>query len=103
MLTHPLLEQLETLRLKGMAAALAQQNASADSRSFSFEERLTLMIQHEVTERASYRLAQRLRWAKLPLPACTASEARVRDRDRAVRAVRRAPEGDCEHRGAGAH
>jgi DNA replication protein DnaC len=70
MLTHPLLEQLETLRLKGMAAALAQQNASADSRSLSFEERLGLMIQHEVTERASYRLAQRLRWAKLPLPAC---------------------------------
>jgi DNA replication protein DnaC len=70
MLTQPLLEQLETLRLKGMAAALAQQNASADSRSLSFEERLGLMIQHEVTERASYRLAQRLRWAKLPLPAC---------------------------------
>ena len=70
MLTHPLLQQLETLRLKGMAAALAQQNASADSRSLSFEERLGLMIQHEVTERASYRLAQRLRWAKLPLPAC---------------------------------
>jgi DNA replication protein DnaC len=70
MLTHPLLEQLETLRLTGIAAALAQQNASADSRSLSFEERLALMIQHEVTERASYRLAQRLRWAKLPLPAC---------------------------------
>jgi len=28
------------------------------------------MIQHEFTERATHRLVQRLRWAKLPIPAC---------------------------------
>ena len=28
------------------------------------------MIQHEFTERATHRLAMRLRWAKLPMPAC---------------------------------
>ena len=70
MLTPPLIEQLEALRLKGMAAALAQQHASHDARALSFEERLGIMIQHEMTERSSYRLAQRLRWAKLPTPAC---------------------------------
>lgn len=66
MLTQPLIQQLHELRLRGMAASLEQQATSADRSSLSFEERLGLMIQHEVTERASARLAQRLRWARLP-------------------------------------
>lgn len=63
MLTQPLIEQLHELRLRGMAAALEQQGATPDRSALSFEERLGLMIQHERTERASARLAQRLRWA----------------------------------------
>jgi DNA replication protein DnaC len=70
MLTEPLIQQLHTLRLKGMAAALEQQTIVPDRAARSFEDRLGLMIQHEITERASYRLAQRLRWAKLPMQAC---------------------------------
>ena len=70
MLTEPLLQQLHQLRLNGMAAALAQQLASPDRSDRSFEDRLAIMIQHEFTERASHRLTQRLRWAKLPMPAC---------------------------------
>ncbi len=70
MLTEPLIQQLHALRLNGMAAALEQQLASADRTALGFEDRLGLMIQHEITERASFRLAQRLRWAKLPMPAC---------------------------------
>jgi DNA replication protein DnaC len=70
MLTQPLVQQLQHLRLNGMAAALEQQLASPDRTDRSFEDRLALMIQHEITERATYRLAQRLRWAKLPMPAC---------------------------------
>lgn len=66
MLTQPLIQQLHELRLRGMAAALEQQNANADRSALAFEERLGLLIQHELTERASARLAQRLRWAKLP-------------------------------------
>jgi len=66
MLTQPLIQQLHELRLRGMAAALEQQGANADRSALAFEERLGLMIQHELTERASARLAQRLRWAKLP-------------------------------------
>ncbi|MEK7303944.1 MAG: IS21-like element helper ATPase IstB [Pseudomonadota bacterium] len=66
MLIQPLIQQLHELRLRGMACALEQQGANADRSALAFEERLGLMIQHELTERASARLAQRLRWAKLP-------------------------------------
>lgn len=67
MLTEPLIEQLNTLRLRGMAAALEQQLATADGRQLSFEDRLSRMIEQETIERANARLAQRLRWAKLPI------------------------------------
>jgi DNA replication protein DnaC len=70
MLTEPLLQQLHQLRLTGMAAALEQQLASPDRSDRSFEDRLAIMIQHEFTARATQRLTQRLRWAKLPQPAC---------------------------------
>ena len=70
MLTEPLIQQLQQLHLKGMAQALEQQMSGADSTARSFEDRLGLLIQHEITDRASYRLAQRLRWAKLPQNAC---------------------------------
>jgi DNA replication protein DnaC len=70
MLIEPLIKQLHELRLAGMAAALEQQLTFPDLASRSFEDRLGIMIQHEFTERATHRLAQRLRWAKLPMPAC---------------------------------
>jgi DNA replication protein DnaC len=70
MLTEPLIEQLTGLRLRGMAASLEQQLASPDTKRQSFENRLGLMIQQEVLERGNARLAQRLRWAKLPISAC---------------------------------
>ncbi len=70
MLTEPLVEQLQTLRLRGMAAALEQQLNAPDLIEQSFENRLGLMIQQEQIERANARLAQRLRWAKLPIDAC---------------------------------
>ena len=70
MLTEPLIQQLTQLHLNGMAAALEQQTHTADCAARSFEDRLGLMIQNEFTARASHRLAQRLRWAKLPQNAC---------------------------------
>lgn len=70
MLIEPLIQQLEELRLRGMAAALEQQRAAGDRTTLSFEERLGLLIQHERVERSSFRLAQRLRWARLPQAAC---------------------------------
>ncbi len=69
MLTEPLIHQLSELRLHGMAAALEHQMSSPERAQMSFEDRLGLLIQHERTDRASGRLAKRLRWAKLPMPA----------------------------------
>jgi DNA replication protein DnaC len=66
MLTEPMIAQLHTLRLRGMASALAQLLHNAQANALSFEERLSLLIQHEITDRHSQRMAQRLRWAKLP-------------------------------------
>jgi DNA replication protein DnaC len=65
MLTQPLLHQLHELRLRGMAAALEQQLATQAASELTFDERLALLIQHELVERQSCRLRQRLRWAKL--------------------------------------
>src|ERR1700728_2472747 len=64
MLTRPLLQQVHELRLRGMAAALEQQLTTLASTELNFEERLGLLIQHELIERQSCRLRQRLRWAK---------------------------------------
>ena len=66
MLTEPLIQQLRSLKLHGLAAGLEQQLAAPDSQRLSFEERFGVLLQHEVAVRASARLAQRLRWAKLP-------------------------------------
>lgn len=70
MLTEPLVQQLNELRLRGMASALEQQLALPNRAQMAFEDRLGLLIQQELSGRASSRLAQRLRWAKLPLTAC---------------------------------
>jgi len=66
MLTEPLIQQLHSLKLHGLAAGLEQQLAAPDTQRLAFEERFGLLLQHEVAARASARLAQRLRWARLP-------------------------------------
>jgi DNA replication protein DnaC len=48
-----------------MAAALEQQLTTPSASELTFDERLALLIQHELVERQSCRLRQRLRWAKL--------------------------------------
>jgi hypothetical protein len=63
MLTEPLITRLHQLNLKGMAGALVHQTNSADLQAQSFEDRLGMLIEHETTERAGFRFAQRLRWA----------------------------------------
>lgn len=65
MLIHPTLENLRGLRLTGMLAALQDQMQSPEIESMSFEERLGLMVDREVTERAGRRLQTRLRKARL--------------------------------------
>lgn len=70
MLNHPTLDKLQTLRFVGMAKALSEQMASPDIEQLSFEERLGLLIDREITEREDRRLYTRLRQAKLKHDAC---------------------------------
>lgn len=70
MLIDPPITQLGTLGLRSMARALESQQKQTEARTLPFEDRLSLLIQHELVERQSARLAQRLRWAKLGQPAC---------------------------------
>ena len=70
MLNHPTLDKLHELRFIGMAKALTDQMALPDIDELSFEERLGLLVDREVTEREDRRLTTRLRQAKLKQNAC---------------------------------
>jgi DNA replication protein DnaC len=70
MLTHPILENLRALRLGTMAKTLEEQMNMPDAGTLSFEERLGLMVDRELTERGNRRLKTRLRKAKLRVQAC---------------------------------
>lgn len=69
MLTQPLLDKLTQLRLPGFRKALEEQLASPHYTELSFEERLGLLLDVEVTNRANNRLKRRIRAAKFPLQA----------------------------------
>jgi DNA replication protein DnaC len=70
MLNHPTLDKLEALRFSGMVKALTEQMAVPDIEELSFEERLGLLVDREMTEREDRRLKTRLRQAKLKQSAC---------------------------------
>lgn len=70
MLSHPTLEQLNNLRLNGMAQALKEQWEMEDIGEMGFEERLGLLVEREAVVRESRRLQTRLRKAKLRQNAC---------------------------------
>jgi len=67
---HPVLEQLKALKLDGMLEALQGQSKLSDIGKLDFEERLGLLIEHEISLRESKRLKKRLKIAKLKTPAC---------------------------------
>jgi len=64
-LKHPTLDKLHALKLTGTAAALADQSATPDITDLSFEERLGLLVDREMTERDNRRMSSQLRRAKL--------------------------------------
>jgi DNA replication protein DnaC len=69
MLTQPLLEKLSQLGLVGFRAALEEQFASPHYADLSFEERLGLLVDIEVTRRDNAGVNRRIRAARFPLPA----------------------------------
>jgi DNA replication protein DnaC len=67
MLPNPTLDKLQTLRLHGMIKSLSEQHTTPDINDLSFDERLGLMVDREVTERED---ATRLKAARLRHNAC---------------------------------
>jgi DNA replication protein DnaC len=65
MLKHVTLDQLQDLKLHGMARAFEEQLQMSELSELSFDERLGLLVEREATERANRRLTSRLRRAKL--------------------------------------
>ena len=70
MLTHPIMEKLQSMRFFGMVKSLEEQIQMPDIEQLSFEERLGLLVDREMTERENRRLTLRLRKAKLRENAC---------------------------------
>lgn len=69
MLRHPTLETLQALKLTGMATALTEQLEMPEVQRLSFEERLGLLVDRELTAQENRRLARRLATARLRLSA----------------------------------
>ncbi len=69
MLDNATIDGLKALRLHAMAAALAGQQAQAGYSGLGFEERLGLLVDRELTERASRRIERSLKTARLRAPA----------------------------------
>lgn len=70
MLTNPTIEKLKELKLSGMSKAFEEQLHSTDYAQLSFEERIGIMVEREITERENRHLSVRLRQAKLRHQAC---------------------------------
>jgi DNA replication protein DnaC len=70
MLIQQTLQHLSQLKLIGMADALREQQKQPALHSLSFEERLGLLVDHEMTDRSNRRLSNLLRQAKLRQLAC---------------------------------
>ena len=70
MLNHPTLDKLKTLKLLGMIEGLQDQTRQSAIESMSFEERLGLLVDREITHRLDRRLKNRLSQAKLKQNAC---------------------------------
>ena len=70
MLSHPTRDKLQSLRLNGMDQALMEPMNMADIGELSFEERLGLLVDRELTDRDGRRLKTRLQQAKWRQAAC---------------------------------
>jgi hypothetical protein len=60
MLIEPTLDSLNRLKLYGMATALSEQLTQSSAHSLSFEERLGLLVDRELTYRDNRRLTRLL-------------------------------------------
>ncbi len=70
MLINQTLEHLRNLKLTAMAQALEEQMEQPATFDLSFEERLSLLVMREITDRENRRLQRLLKTARLKQPAC---------------------------------
>lgn len=70
MLHHHTIDQLKSLKLNGMAQSLEEQLLVADINQLSFEERIGMLTDREVSFRDNKRLGRLLTQAKLKHAAC---------------------------------
>src|SRR5665811_1386345 len=70
MLNHPTLDKLKILKFHGMIQGLQDQAQHPAIDQMSFEERLGLLVDREMTDRLDRRLKNRLLQAKLKQNAC---------------------------------
>lgn len=73
------LDQLKTLRLDGMLAALADQATSSAAAELRFDDRLSLLVQREIDWRDDKRLARLLKAAKLKVGSASIEDIVWRD------------------------
>ena len=73
MLTQPLLDKLAQLKLAGFRQALAEQLTNPHYNDLSFEERLGLLLDIELTRRTNNRHQRLIRAARFPLQATIAA------------------------------
>ena len=69
MLTQPTIEKLNAMKLTAMAKAFADQMQCPDITQLTFEERFGLIVDHQMTDLDNRRMQNRLKKAKLRLPA----------------------------------
>lgn len=70
MLLQQTLQHLHELKMIGMADALREQQKQPALQALSFEERLGLLVDYEMTDRTNRRVSNLLRQAKLRQQAC---------------------------------
>jgi len=70
MLVHPIVDKLQSLRFFGMRCAFEEQMQTPDIDQLSFEDRMGLLVDREMTERQNRRFKTRLTKAKLRQNAC---------------------------------
>ncbi len=69
MLNQPLLEKLSQLKLPAFRTAFEDQLQNPQYAELSFEERLGLLVDIEITRRTNHRLHRRIQSARFPLQA----------------------------------
>jgi DNA replication protein DnaC len=70
MLYEPTINKLLTMKLNGMVDALEEQRKRAELATWSFEDRLALLVERQWLWKENRALATRLKYAKLRQPAC---------------------------------